>query len=341
MKDSYFCKISFLYKSKMKILVTGANGLLGHHVVMQLLKQNHHVKIIVRSTQNLFFDLPALEVIEGNFSEYKSLVKAAEGCDAIIHIAAVTATNLLHYDDYAKINVEGIAQILKVAGELKINKLVYVSSANTIGYGTEQQPADERFTIQYPFSDSFYAQSKVASEKLVMEASQHENSHFVIINPTFMIGAYDTKPSSGKLMLMGYKRRLMAAPKGGKNFVAVSNVALSVCNALTEGKNGERYLASGVNLSFREYYELQKQTENYKQYFVEIPDFLLILLGKGGDLLRFFGIKTDLCSRNLRQLMVREYYSNEKAKKEIHLPDTDLKKAIGEAMDWFKNHGMT
>ena len=72
MKDSYFCKISFFDKSKMKILVTGANGLLGHHVVMQLLKLNHHVKIIVRSTRNIFFDLSAVEIIEGNFSDYKN-----------------------------------------------------------------------------------------------------------------------------------------------------------------------------------------------------------------------------------------------------------------------------
>ncbi len=319
----------------MKVLVTGANGLLGHHVVMELLKRNHNVKIIVRSTRNIFFDLSAVEVIEGNFSEYKSLEKAALGCDAIIHIAAVTATNLLHYDDYARINVEGVAQILKVAGELKINRMVYVSSANTIGFGTEQQPADERFTIEYPFTDSFYVQSKVASERLVIEASKQENRHFVIINPTFMIGAYDTKPSSGKLLLMGYKRRLMAAPKGGKNFVAAGNVALAVCNALSEGRNGERYLTSGVNLSFREYYKLQKQTVNYSQYFLDIPDFLLILIGKTGDLLRLFGIKSELCTRNLRLLMIREYYNNQKAKDEIHLPDTDLKKEIREAIDWF------
>ena len=325
----------------MKVLVTGANGLLGHNVVFELLKQQYSVRILVRSTQNIHFDLEKIEVFEGNFTDYKTLKQAASGCGAIIHIAAVTATNLLHYEDYRKINVDGSALLIKVANELNINRLVYVSTANTIGFGTERKLADESFNIEFPFSESFYAQSKVASEQLFIEASDKPNKHIEIINPTFMIGAFDTKPSSGKLILMGYKKRLMFAPKGGKNFVAVEAVAVSICNALVGGQNGERYLASGINLSFKEFYSLQMQVENYSQHIFELPSFILILTGKVGDLIRFLGIKTELCSMNLKQLMIREYYSNTKAKSELTLPETNIKIAIKEAIDWFKDHKMT
>ena len=84
----------------MKVLVTGANGLLGHWVVFELLRRNHQVSIIVRSKQNIHFDLNAVEVHTGNFTDYQQLKSASEACDAIIHIAAITATNLLHYQDY-------------------------------------------------------------------------------------------------------------------------------------------------------------------------------------------------------------------------------------------------
>jgi len=325
----------------MKVLVTGANGLLGHNVVFELLKQQYSVRILVRSTKNIHFDLEKIEVFEGNFTDYKTLKQAASGCGAIIHIAAVTATNLLHYEDYRTINVDGSALLIKVADELNINRMVYVSTANTIGFGTERKLADESFNIEFPFSESFYAQSKVASEQLFIEASDKPNKHIVIINPTFMIGAFDTKPSSGKLILMGYKKRLMFAPKGGKNFVAVEAVAVSICNALVGGQNGERYLASGINLSFKEFYSLQMQVENYSQHIFELPSFILILTGKVGDLIRFLGIKTELCSMNLKQLMIREYYSNTKAKSELTLPETNIKIAIKEAIDWFKDHKMT
>jgi len=324
----------------MNVLVTGANGLLGHNVVLDLLKSQHSVRIIVRSTKDIHFNLNSVEVFNGNFTDYESLKQAAQGCEAIIHIAAVTATDLLHYEDYHKINVDGSATVIRMANELNINRIVYVSSANTIGFGSEQQLADECFNIGFPFSASFYAQSKIASEQLFIESSKIQDKHIIIINPTFMIGPFDSKPSSGKLMLMGYKKKLLFSPTGGKNFVAVKDVALAVCNSLTQGQNGERYLASGLNLSFKEFYALQKQVENYQQQIVELPNVLLILVGKIGDLVRKLGIKTELCSMNLRQLIVREYYSNRKAKTELNLPETDLKIAIKDAIDWFKEHKM-
>jgi nucleoside-diphosphate-sugar epimerase len=324
----------------MNVLVTGANGLLGHHVVFELLKQQHHIRIIVRSCNNIYFDLSLVDSIKGNFTDVDCLKKAAQGCDAIIHIAAITATDLLHYGDYSKVNVEGSAQIIRIAKELSINTLVYVSSANTIGFGTETQLADENNAIQFPFTHSFYAQSKVASEQLFIQASRKPDQHIIIVNPTFMIGAYDPKPSSGKLMIMGYKRALNFVPKGGKNFVHVTDVAVAVCNAITQGINGNRYLLSGINHSFKEYYTLQKYIGKYKQWIIELPDWVLLVVGKVGDILRKMGIKTEVCSMNLRQLMITEYYNNRKAKLDLNLPETNIEIPIKEAIDWFKEHKM-
>ena len=324
----------------MNVLVTGANGLLGHNVVMELLKNQHTVHSIVRSRQHIHFDVNRVTVFEGNFTEYQSLYRAAQGCDAIIHMAAITQTDLLRPEEYNTVNVDGVGQVLKVANDLNIHRIVYISSANTIGFGNEQQPADECFTIKYPFTDSFYAQSKLKAELLVLEASRRANQHCIIINPTFMLGDYDSKPSSGKLLIMGYKRRILLIPRGGKNFVSVRSVAVAVCNALILGQNGERYLASGVNMSFREYYTLQQQVGGYRQLLIELPDGVLNVMGKVGDALRRLGIRTDLCTMNLRQLMIREYYSNTKAFTTLNLPQTDVNVTVKEAIDWFKKQNM-
>lgn len=333
--------MKFFFKMyKMNVLVTGANGLLGHQVVMELLRRFEKVTIIVRSLKNIHFDVSLVTVFEGNFADKNTFALAAKNCDAIIHIAAVTSTNLMHYHDYHHINVEGTKQILKVADELGIKNMVFVSTTNTIGYGTKENPADENSNIQFPFSASFYAQSKVEYEQLIMEASTNPNKHIIIVNPAFMIGAYDTKPSSGKLLIMGYKRRIMFVPSGGKNFVAASDVAVAVCNAINMGKNGERYIASGMNLSFKEYYTLQKSVGEYEQYLLELPNFLLKIAGQIGDLVRKFGVKTELCSMNLNQLMINEYYKNDKATNELVLPQTELKIAILEAIKWFKDTKM-
>ena len=323
----------------MKVLVTGANGLLGHHVVMQLQNANNDIRIILRGNPPIYFDMTNIESVGGNFFDYESLKIAADGCDAIIHIAAVTSTNLLHYQDYTKINVVSSATLISVADALKIHRLIFVSTANTIGFGNKDQPADETSTIEYPFTKSFYARSKVEAEKLFIEASNKPLRHVVIVNPTFMIGAFDTKPSSGKLMLMGYKKRIMFVPRGGKNFVAVTDVATAICNALSVGNNGERYLASGVNLSFKEFYQIQSRVGEYTQKIIVLPDILLKIAGKLGDTIRFFGIKSELCSMNLNQLIVQEYYNNQKAKNELALTSKSLEHAVNEALDWFKMTG--
>ena len=318
----------------MKILVTGANGLLGHHVVMELLERHEQVSIIVRSMENIYFDLQQVHVFTGDFIDYETLKKAAFGCDAVIHSAAVTATNLLHYSDYEKVNVSGSANVLRVCNELGINRVVFISSSNTIGYGTSENQANERSPIQFPFIHSHYAQSKLAAEQLFFEASQLPDKHIIIINSCFLIGGFDTKNSSGRLVKMGYRKPLLFLPKGGKNFVPAKTVAEAACNAITKGNNGEKYLVCGENLSFTDFFLLQKAVGNYKQLIVELPDWILKFAALAGDLLRKLGLKTDLSSINIRQLLLREYYSGEKAMAELKYKSADLKEAVGEAIKW-------
>ena len=223
----------------MRILVTGANGLLGHHVVMELLERNEQVSIIVRSTANIYFNLQRVHIFKGDFTDYETLKKAANGCDAVIHAAAVTVTHLLHYSDYEKVNVRGSANVLRVCDELGINNIVFISSSNTIGYGTSENPANEHSPIKFPFTNSHYAQSKLAAEQLFFEASHQPDKHIIIINSCFLIGGYDTKNSSGRLVKMGYKKPVLFIPRGGKNFVPAKSVARAAFNALKNGNNGE------------------------------------------------------------------------------------------------------
>lgn len=323
----------------MKILVTGANGLLGHHVVMELLKMQHSVSIIVRKTSNIYFDLNMVNVTIGNFFDYNNLMEAAQGCEAIIHIAALTSTHLLHYSDYKKINVGGSKNIINVANKLNINKIIYVSTTNTIGYTNDGSTDQENMSIQFPFSKSFYAQSKVEAEKLFMELSEEANKQVIIINPAFMIGAWDVKPSSGKLMLMGYKKPIIFIPNGGKNFVAASYVASVICKAISLNLNAEKFIVSGKNLSFRQFYEIQKSIGNYQQSIFVLPNFVLQFFGKIGDIIRFFGLKTDISSMNINQLLIQENYSNAKLEKYIKIPQQSLEQSIDEALDWFRTTG--
>ena len=348
----------------MKVLLLGGTGLLGHNVLKQLLQQGHEVHALLRS-------LPQLEILKAHYRDasavlpsegchdsdgvcpisilnsqftiyYGSLLDdnklqaAAEGCDAIINCAGVTDMSLLHYDDYLPVNRDLCSRLINVMERLNITRLVHTSTANTIGYGSPLQPADERAPMQPPFSRSYYGRSKQEGELVLLQAAErHPDWHIVIVNPGFMVGAYDTKPSSGTLLLTGYRKPFMVAPRGGKSFVHVADAAAAIVNALTCGVHGRRYLLTGQNLSLRQFYRIQAQVCGYRQWILPLPNAVLAMAGWLGDLLRLCGLRTQLSTRNVRQLMVREYYTNQRACHDLYMPQTSIAQAISDFFAWY------
>ena len=321
----------------MNVLITGGNGLLGHNTILQLLSEGYIVHAIVRKADNVLVQHENLHIFEGDFTVYDSLLLAAKGCEAIIHIAAATDMSL-PYSQFEKINVGGSKNIISVARALDIKRIVYISTLNTIGYGLPHHSADESFPMQYPFTKSHYAITKNMAETLFLEEAKHDGRHIVIINPGFMVGGYDTKPSSGQLILIAYRKPIMLVPQGGKCFVHVQDVALAVVNAITMGRNGEKYIAGVHNKSLIEFYKLQKQVCGYRQLLVRVPCWLTNMVGVFGDVLRKIGVRTQVCSINTRQLCVREYYSNTKAKTELKMSETPLERAISDSICWLKRN---
>ena len=327
----------------MNVLLLGATGLLGHNVLIELLDRGHRVVALVRDAARLalparFAKHPMLSLRQGSLLDDEELQRAATGCDAIVNCAGTTDMSLLHYSDYLPVNRDLPVRLVATMERNDISTLVHVSTANTIGYGSPQQLADETAQPEPPFSESFYTQSKLEGEcALLAAAVNHPQWHLVILNPGFMVGAYDTHPSSGKLLLAAYRRRWMAAPKGGKSFVAVGDVAVATANALTMGRSAERYLLTGANLSLGEFYALQAEVCGYRQRLFALPDALVRLAGRIGDMLRALHIATQLSTRNVRQLIVREYYTSEKARRELQFPQTSTADAIEAFFRWYRN----
>lgn len=322
----------------MKVLLLGASGLLGHNVLKLLLDEHHDVVVLVRRCNAIALQhsQPYTTLI-GSLLDYTTLLNAAQHCDAIINCAGTTDMSLRHLDDYLPVNQHLCTLLIQLVDETHINTLVHVSTANTIGYGTPEQPANETAPFAPPFSQSFYAQSKQAGENILLNyATQHHNKHIIVLNPGFMVGAYDVKPSSGKLLTTGFRRPLMMVPRGGKSFIHVADAATATVHALTLGSNGKRYLLTGCNLSLKEFYALQAKTLHYRQLIVTLPNGMVRAAGKLGDLLRFCGIKTQLSSRNVNQLLICEYYTARKAIDELQMPQTPIAQAISDFWNYQK-----
>ena len=321
----------------MKVLLLGATGLMGHNVLQRLTATGHQVVAVVRRRSALHIETPDTKVIEGCITDPDTVMAAAEGCDAIVNCAGVTDMSLLHYEDYAAVNVNLCHTIVETMKRHGISVLVHASTVNTIGYGSAGHPADEQVAVKAPFDKSYYATSKQRGERILREAAvAHPGWHVVVVNPGYMLGPMDVKPSSGRMLLLAYRKPLMFAPQGGKAFVDVRDVAAAMVNALTMGRNGDRYIAvsSRGHHTIKELYRLQAKVMGYRQRVLTLPNGLLYVAGWLGDLVRLLGVRSELSTCNVRQLMVREYYDNSRAISELAMPETDIEQSIKDFYRW-------
>ncbi|HNT50679.1 MAG TPA: NAD-dependent epimerase/dehydratase family protein [Cyclobacteriaceae bacterium] len=319
----------------MKVLVTGASGLLGTHVVLALQQQGIPVRAMVR-TRNKYLLNPhsGTEVITGDLTDARMVKCAVAGCTHIIHAAALTCTNEPRYQQYYRVNVEATVTLAEVAAQAHVQRMVYVSTANTIGFGSMQYPGTEVHAMRAPFTRMGYARSKqTAEQSLEKHASQLD---VVTVHPTFMLGAYDAGNSSGQIVRMVLGKRIIFYPPGGKNFAPVVDVAQGIIRALLLGKRNEHYLLANENTSYRNFYKRLCRISNQQAWLVPVPGWLLFMVGVLGSGLQWAGVRTSLTLANMKALCVHNYYDNTKAKKELGIVFTSVDKAMEDAVTWFK-----
>ena len=315
-----------------KVCVTGASGLLGTNVIIKLLQNGYSVIALVRKKSSwLGQESENLKLVETDFSSDISTI--LKDVDHIIHIAAEIRQNLLKYDEYKKVNYDITLNLLVQAEAAGVKKFLFVSTANTLGYGNTAFWGTEKAPQLYPFTHSLYAQSKLAAEDHLLQNGKA--TEVIILNPTFMIGAYDSKPSSGKIIFWAWKKKLVFYPKGGKNFVHVEDAANGMLKAIDKGKNGEKYLLANENITYKVFFEKINRITRQKPLMIPIPNKVLSFLGLVGDGLRKVKIKTNLSRSNMKALQVCNYYSNRKSVEELGICYQPIDGAIEDAIEYF------
>lgn len=316
-----------------RIFITGITGLLGTNLANALLDLDYEVTAIIRNPDKYIGKRTGnLNLVQMDlWGDYDQYLKET---DIVVHIAAETGTHLIKYADYERTNYDATIRLFEKAKEQKVAQFIFISTANTIGYGSLKALGNETKKIQKPFTKLFYAQSKLQAEKYLL--TQNKEIQIKILNPTFMIGAYDSKPSSGKIILMGLKKRIVFYPPGGKNFVPVKDVVNAIINAFHKGTSGEKYLIAGTNLSYKTFFKELRNITTQKQILIPIPKFLLLTVGSFGSFMRKLNIETSLSSSNMKTLCVKNYYTNQKSIRELNVQYSSLNNAIKEAADYLE-----
>ena len=327
------------------ILVTGANGFLGRHLVAELLRRNYPVRALVRpGTGGSSKALPALhglpiECVEGDITRPATVAGAAEGCAAIIHAAALAQVNPARNPAVWAVNDTGTATVLELARRANVQRFVYVGTANVFGFGIQRQPGDETRPFAGQRYGLDYMDSKLAATTRVLRAVAEWQLPAVLVHPTFMLGPGDAKPTSNALLLELLRGQLPGYPTGGKNYVHVRDVAVATVNALTQGRIGESYILGNENLSYKQAFALMTCVMGVPAPRWPVPAALARLYGAACDWqARLTQRPAQLNSAMVAVANDGHYFSAQKAIAELALPQTDLQQAIQEAFDWFKDN---
>jgi dihydroflavonol-4-reductase len=322
----------------MKILVTGAAGLLGSHIVRKLLEHQHQPFCLIRKSTDTS-TLKGLDVdyVYGNIENKAEVDLAVQQCDAVIHAASIFSHPDNDSQVFEKINVTGTKNIVESIQKYKLKKLVYISTANTVGTGSKTNPGKEGDPFDSYHLESNYLNSKLRAEQYILDQVKKGKLDAVIISPTFMIGAYDSKPSSGRMIIFGVKSKVLFVPPGGKNFVHVTDVAEVSVKALESSQKGEKYLVAGGNYSYGEFFTLLLKQNGQQKPMIRIPKKVFVAAAHLVQTIK--GKKAEFNVSNAKVLGRENYYDGSKAQKTFSYQPRPITQAVQEALAWFKDIG--
>jgi dihydroflavonol-4-reductase len=328
----------------MKVLLTGADGVLGNNLVRELLSRNYKVSVMLLNEQLPTLGLNGLAVQRyfGNILDRSAVANAISGHDMVIHAAASTQVYPARNSIIHEVNVTGTSHVIEACLKHKVKRLIHIGTANSFAPGCKQKPGNENGRYNGFKYGLDYIDSKHEAQNLVLNAVTTKGLNAVIVNPTFMIGPYDTKPSSGALILALFHKKIPVYTHGSKTYVAVKDAAVAIVNSITLGQVGECYILGNHNLSYKEAFELIAETIGVSAPKFSLPSQIIKLYGIYNSWYAKISGRVPSVTKELAVLSCEHHcYSGEKARQQLHMPSTDMSIAVKECFEWFKQNGYT
>lgn len=323
----------------MKIAVTGATGHIGYTLCKALLHQGHEVTALLFADHETLNDLPVKKV-NGDVLIRESVKELVKNADAVIHTAAAIELGYHFNKQLYEVNVTGTKNILEMAKESGVKKVVHFSSIHAFSQKPYELPLDE--SRQFVSNQSvFYDQTKRDSHLLALEAAKN-GQQVVVVCPTAVVGPEDHKPSKlGKAIIDIYKGTVPAVIKGGFDFVDVRDLVSGCIAAMERGRSGETYLLGGKYYSLKEFANLVLHLKGIKKNLTELP---LSIAYIGLPLIKLFASisgKRPLYDKPYIDILQdgNKMILTQKAQNELGFTVRPLEETMKDTIDWFKKNG--
>jgi len=300
------------------------------------------LRLLTRQTSRLdsLADIDA-EMVTGDLREPEKLRSALVGCDALVHVAADYRLWVRDPDQMYAANVAGTRELLKLACEVGVQRVVYTSSVATMGFKSDGTIVDEETPVSLGEMIGHYKRSKFLGELEAIKAAK-AGQHVMILNPTTPIGPGDSKPTpTGRIIVDFLNRNFPAYVDTGLNLVDVAEVARMHVVALERGTPGERYILGGENLTLKQILDRMSAITGLPSPTMKVPHAVAMAFAFFDENFtgKLRGKEPRATVEAVRMGKKMMFASSAKAEKEMGFRVVPIYNALRAAIEWFVAHG--
>jgi dihydroflavonol-4-reductase len=326
----------------MNVFLTGATGFVGSHVARAFAAQGARLHLLVRSTSRLD-NLEGLsaETVTGDLRYLDSFRSALSDCEVLVHVAADYRLWVRDPQAMYAANVDGTRNLLALAREVGVRRVVYTSSVATMGFREDGTIVDENTPVSLDDMIGHYKRSKYLAEQEAIAATR-DGQQIIVLNPTTPIGANDIKPTpTGQIVVDFLNRKFPAYVDTGLNLVDVGEVARMHVTALERGEPGERYILGGENLSLKQILDKMSAITGIPSPSMEVPHAVAMAFAFFDEMVtgRLRGKEPRATVEAVRMGKKKMFASSAKAERELGFRIVPVYAALRAAIDWFRAHG--
>jgi len=326
----------------MGVFLTGGTGFIGSHVARALAARGEPVRCLHRPTSERG-DLADLDVqwVMGDVTDRDSLRRAMTGADTVFHCAADYRLYARDPAELYRANVDGTRNVLELAAELGVKKVVYTSSVGTLALeGNRRRPANENARGAIGDMGGDYKRSKFLAEQIAEEWIGR-GLPVVVVSPSTPIGERDLKPTpTGQIIVDFLNDRLPAYVDTGLNVVDVHDVAEGHLLAAERGRPGERYILGNLNLTLEQLLGMLARLTGRRPPRVKLPHWVpLAIAHVEAPVARWLHRHPRVPLDGVRMSKAFMFFDASKAVRELGLPQGPVEPALARAVEWFKAKG--
>jgi dihydroflavonol-4-reductase len=326
----------------MRVFVTGATGFVGSHVARAYAAEGSDLRLLTRKTSNLAgLEGITADTVVGDLRQPEQLRVALSGCDALVHVAADYRLWVRDPDEMYAANVTGTRELLRIAREVGIRRVVYTSSVATMGFKRDGTIVDEVTPVSLDEMIGHYKRSKFLAELEAIAAAK-AGQHVMILNPTTPIGLNDAKPTpTGRIIVDFLNRNFPAYVDTGLNLVDVGEVARMHVVALDRGTPGERYILGGENLTLKQILDRLSAITGLPSPTMKVPHWVAMAFAFFDENFtgKLRGKEPRATVEAVRMGKKTMFASSARAVRELGFRELPVYPALRAAVEWFWAHG--